>query len=98
MLLVACSLYTGRHPHGYWSQEQNLQRELEGFLSKWDGCASANGPQGSDRVMPRLGDLQRAGRYDLMGAVQMWGGVEAVAQSMGLRMSYAARHAPQLQL
>ncbi|KAK9798148.1 hypothetical protein WJX73_009718 [Symbiochloris irregularis] len=95
-------LSTQRRHNGFWSQRGNLQKELLEFVE--DGpppdVPAAAGSNGSGmqegagdphRVMPSLSELRAAGRGDLMGAVQMWGGTEAVADLMGLSLTYQAR-------
>lgn len=64
-----------RKPAGYWSNLDNLRRELEQYTH--DSAAPL------PYVMPKASDLRAAGRRDLDNAIAKTGGYRAVAQLLG---------------
>lgn len=64
-------------PPGYWQVWDNLVRELTAFILE-------NGQPG---LMPSKIVLTRAGRYDLISAIQAFGGQVVVAGKLGLTRS-----------
>jgi hypothetical protein len=65
-------------PAGYWEDEANFKRELLEYV----------GEHGKSGVMPTAATLSRDKRNDLVNAMRHHGGLPAVAQKFGLKMSY----------
>lgn len=63
---------SGKRPPHFWTLEQ-IKLALEAF----------NAERGTPGLMPRQRDLQEAGRYDLVKAIQEEGGAHAVALQFG---------------
>lgn len=79
-----------RKPPGYWSDVNNVQRELEQFLQSAattdDGQISQSGS-----VMPTAHDLRAAGRRDLDNAIVKMGGYRSVASLFGWSLNSKRR-------
>eukprot|EP00803_Ostreobium_quekettii_P006825 evm.model.scf_9.11 EVM.evm.TU.scf_9.11 scf_9:175515-177886(-) len=67
-----------RKPRGYWDDADNILQEIDDFIIENDL------PKG---VMPRKIDFVRAERHDLRRAVERWGGVSELANSLGLEVA-----------
>jgi hypothetical protein len=68
-------------PMGYWDDFANVAEALQTFIQE----------QGTPSVMPTNSELQRAGQSSLAGAIKKHGGISAVAERVGLRLSYTAK-------
>jgi hypothetical protein len=69
-------------PPGYWKDFAALERELLAFVDE----------HGTPGVMPTNQLMRRAGRHDLMVAIQAHGGMAAVAERLG--QDHRAPHRP----
>lgn len=70
-----------RKKRGYWEDFANVTSELQNFIAE----------HGVPGVMPTQADLTRAGPTSLANAIDHHGGIYAVAERLGLRLSHARR-------
>jgi len=68
-----------RKRHGYWEDFANVTSELQNFIAE----------HGIPGVMPTQNDLTQAGLSSLTNAIDHHGGIYAVAERLGLRLSHA---------
>ena len=64
-----------RKPRGYWNSLDNLKNEIDEFIASRDDL------QG--RVLPLKAAMVSGGRYDLVRAIEKWGGISEVAAQLG---------------
>jgi hypothetical protein len=64
-----------RRPQKYWQDPDNLERELLAFIAE----------HGEPGVMPKVKEMEQAGRVDLSLAITRSGGRIALAERLGLR-------------
>ncbi|MBD2741404.1 DEAD/DEAH box helicase family protein [Coleofasciculus sp. FACHB-1120] len=67
-------------PTDYWKDFANVERELFVFIGK----------KGTPGMMPEFYELVRAGHSSLASAIGRHGGFSAVAERLGLKLSYTA--------
>jgi hypothetical protein len=67
-------------PTNYWKDFANVERELFVFIGK----------KGTPGMMPEFYELVRAGHSSLASAIGRHGGFSAVAERLGLKLSYTA--------
>src|SRR5258707_2898427 len=73
--------YISKKMNGYWNDFTNVERELTAFISK----------QGKLGIMPTLEKLEQARQSVLVFAINKHGGVLAVAERLGLQLSYTKK-------
>jgi superfamily II DNA or RNA helicase len=78
---MGLKFYHGSKPAGYWDETQNLESALREFISQHSNYG----------VMPKQSELTKAGRSDLVGAINRNGGFFAIAQRLGLKVSMKDR-------
>lgn len=69
-----------RRPRGYWKDISNIKTEIDTFSIEHNLAPG---------VMPKKSDLRKAGRDDIRRAIEQFGGLQAVAKDLGLRMDTA---------
>ncbi len=72
--------YTAK-PAGYWDDFSHIEQAVNAFIEEY----------GTHGVMPTRGELRDAGWHDLEIALGKHGGSVAVAERMGLQLSYTKR-------
>lgn len=68
-------------PNGYWNDFSHVEQELQSFIEE----------QGNSGVMPTGAQLENAGYGNLLHGIAKHGGIYAVAQSLGLKISSTAK-------
>ena len=69
------------------SRPRNYWRDLENTRAEFDSYAAAEGFAAG--VLPSSFYIKRAKRYDLMRAMRAWGGMAALCDTLGYRVSRA---------
>ena len=72
--------YTSK-PAGYWSSFANIEQAVNDFIEE----------HGTPGIMPTRGELRTAGWHDLEVALGKHGGSLAIAELLGLQLSYTKR-------
>ncbi|KAK3233777.1 hypothetical protein CYMTET_55942 [Cymbomonas tetramitiformis] len=68
--------YKERKPRGYWTSLANVRLEIENVIEDL----------GTDpEMMPTRRELEGAGRYDILRAMDKWGGSAGLASALGLQ-------------
>lgn len=70
-----------RKPNGYWDDFANVECELHTFIEE----------HGTRGVMPTKPELEKAERSDLSNAIRKHGGYPAVAERLGLQLTYSRK-------
>jgi|SRR5579859_1505016 len=74
-LQLEVAVSTKRKPDGYWDDFTNLERELRTFIAE----------HGQGGQMPTQRQLMKASRFDLLGAIQLHGGIVVVRERLGFQ-------------
>lgn len=88
LYLSFCTPIRGARPNNYWRDFGNIRRELLAHIAKTKAGPSSGGAAPDARMLPSAAQLEAEQRSDLVRAIGLHGGFEAVASRLDLRVRY----------